>query len=163
MRRRADNPKKATAAYLERVALHYLERYAGSEVRLRRVLQKRVRRSFDAHGTPDALEAKERIDALVAKLRRLGYVDDGRFARARVSSLRRRGKSARAIRAALRGQGIDPAVIDSVLDEGDDLEAARATVRRRRLTGGEKDLAKLARAGFSYDVARRAFEELPSR
>ena len=41
----------------------------------------------------------------------------------------------------------------------DDLEAARTYVRRRRLVGGDKDLAKLARAGFSYDVARRALEE----
>jgi len=98
------------------------------------------------------------IDEVVAKLVRLGYVNDARFAEQRAKTLRKRGKSARAIRSALARQGVDSAVADDVIDEGDELAAARAYVRRRRLKGGDKDLAKLARAGFSYDVARRALE-----
>jgi regulatory protein len=163
VRRRANKPpKKATEAYLERAALHYLERYAGSEARLRRVLKDRVRRSFDAHGTPEPEEAAERIDALITKLDRLGYVDDARVARSRVKSLRARGKSTRAIRAVLRGAGIDASVIDATLDDGDDLEAACAYVRRRRLTGGERDLAKLARAGTQIgQVVYAALNRVP--
>lgn len=161
-----DSPPKpplATAAYLERVAISYLERYAGSEARLRRVLRSRVRRSFDAHGTPGPGEGAKRIDTLVAKLRGLAYIDDEKLAVERVRTLRARGKSARAIRATLRQQGIDATLIDAALDDGDDLAAARVYVRRRRLTTGDKDLAKLARAGFSYDVARRALEERTAR
>ena len=154
-----ETAREATSAYLERVALNYQERHAGSEARLRRVLRDRVRRSRAAHGTPSEEAGAELIDALVAKMCRLGYVDDSRVAGARARSMRARGKSARAIRAALAGLGIDEALIEAALLESDDLEAARTYVRRRRLGGGEKDLAKLARAGFSYDVARRAFEE----
>jgi len=125
---------------------------------VRRILAKRVASSREAHGEPSAEAGEAMIDEVVGKLVRLGYVDDARFAAQRVRTLRKRGKSGRAIRAALSRQGIDPSVADDLIDDGDELEAARAYVRRRRLKGGDKDLAKLARAGFSYDVARRALE-----
>ena len=135
-----------------------MERHGGTEARVRRLLAKRVASSREEHGEPSAEDAAAMIDEVVAKLVRLGYVNDARFAEQRAKTLRKRGKSARAIRSALARQGVDSAVADDVIDEGDELAAARAYVRRRRLKGGDKDLAKLARAGFSYDVARRALE-----
>lgn len=166
MPRRAAKP--AEAPYLERVALWYLERYGGSEAQLRRVLHKRVRRSVEELGT-DREEGQQAVDAVVAKLLRQGWLDDRRYAESRVRVMRKRGKSARAIRHALRQRGVDSALIDEALDDGgDDLSAAREVVRKRRLgphrdeasrlEHRQKDLAKLARAGFSYDVARRALE-----
>lgn len=135
-----------------------MERHGGTEARVRRLLAKRVASSREAHGEPTADEGEAMIDEVVAKLVRLGYVDDARFAEQRAKTLRKRGKSTRAIRSALARQGVDASLADAVIDEGDELEAALSYVRRRRLKGGEKDLAKLARAGFSYDVARRALE-----
>lgn len=154
---RARPIKRATPAYLERVALHYLERHGGPEARVRRVLSDRVARSREAHEEPDAEEGARLVDEVVEKLRRLGYLDDARFAASRARLLRRRGKSTRAIRSALARLGLPSEIVDEAI-EGDDLEAARTYVRRRGLKAGEKDLAKLARAGFSYDVARRALE-----
>lgn len=154
-------PKPATPAYLERVALWYLARHPGTEARLRRTLLARVRRSVEELGT-DPEEGRAALEEVVAKLRRLGYLDDERFARQRVKTLAARGKSRRAIHHALRRQGVGDALIEAALEreDPDELEAARRLVRRRRLgTDRDKDLAKLARAGFSYDVARRALEE----
>ncbi|MFK7992005.1 MAG: regulatory protein RecX [Sandaracinaceae bacterium] len=166
MSRRA--PKPAKEPYLERVALWYLERYGGSEAQLRRVLRKRVWRSVQELDT-DPEEGAAAVEAVVAKLIRQGWLDDRKYAESRVRVLRKRGKSARAIRSALRQRGVDSAIIDALLAEGtDDLAAAREVVRRRRLGPfrddekrelmRQKDLAKLARAGFSYDIARRALE-----
>lgn len=170
--------RPATGAYLERVALHYLERYPGSVARVRRALERRVRRSIEELGT-DREEGFAALEAVLGKLVRMGYLDDERFARARALTLRARGRSARAIRATLQRQGIDGALADTVLGAlGDareaDLEAARALVRKRRLGAHrletpegreeraalrQKDLAKLARAGFGYEIARRALDE----
>ncbi|MBX3271276.1 MAG: RecX family transcriptional regulator [Sandaracinaceae bacterium] len=147
----------ATEGSLERAALRYLERYGGPEARLRRVLTRRAARAAEAHGAPTPQEAAHTIAVVIAKLRGLGYLDDARFARERARALRRRGKSTRAIRAALAQLGLDAETLEGAI-EGDDLEAACAFVRRRRLEPGEASLAKLARAGFSYDVARRALE-----
>ncbi|MGE0788699.1 MAG: regulatory protein RecX [Sandaracinaceae bacterium] len=154
--------KPATRPYLERVALHYLERYPGSEAKLRRTLMRRVQRSVRELGT-DPAEGEAAVDQVVLAMRERGYVDDARFARDRAASMSRRGKSQRAIRAALYQHGIGGEDADRALGEHDDLEAARALVRRARLDASDperrnKALAKLARAGFSFDVARRALE-----
>lgn len=169
MERSAKPAKPATPGYLERVALRYLERYAGSVERVRRVLARRVTRSVAELGT-DPEEGLRAIDEVLAKLRRLGYLDDARFAGSRTRTLRKRGKSARAVRAALSAQGIAAATIDAALAGEDvevELDAARAFVKRRRLgphrasaeareAEREKDLARLGRAGFSYAIALRA-------
>ncbi len=163
----ARRAKPATAAYLERAAIAYLERFGGTTERLRRVLEKRVARSVEELGT-DPREGARALEQVLEKLARMGYVDDARFAASRVRTMRARGNSARALRATLARQGLDAALIERALegDPSDDLEAARALVRRRRLgphrppeqreAERARDLAKLARAGFSYDVASRA-------
>ena len=71
--------KPATAAYLERVAVHYLQRHPGTEARLRRVLKLRVRRSVEELDT-DPQAGADAIDEVVEKLRRLGYFDDASMA-----------------------------------------------------------------------------------
>lgn len=173
--------REATPAYLEGVALWYLERFPGSEARVRQVLQKRVARSV-AELETDPTVGAENLEAVVEKLLRLGFIDDERFAQSRVRSLRSRGKSTRAILATLRQQGISAELAREALeghDEGDvgtdEVEAARTFARRRRLgphrrpgrrateddevrREREKDLARMARAGFSFDVARRVID-----
>ena len=95
MSRRPSRPVSAQA--LEEAAFAYLARFEASAVRLRRVLMARVARSARDHGTdPEAYRAV--VDELVARIVARGLVDDGRFARGRVASLRRKGASARAIR-----------------------------------------------------------------
>lgn len=168
MPRRA--PKEATPAYLERVALWYLERYPGSTARVRAALEKRVRRSVQELGT-DPADGAEAVARVLEKLQRLGLLDDARFAASRVRALRARGKSARAIRATLARQGLDGDTIDAAFEAegGDELEAARRFAQKRRLgawrrpgaAADDKELAKLARAGFSLDVARRVLDEPP--
>jgi regulatory protein len=146
---------------LERWALHYLGRYASSAENLRRVLKRRVHRR-----SPDAEQAAALIDALVARYRETGLLDDAAYAAARVQALHRRGESMRAMRARLGAKGVPAAdVADAVsglrtvaLDP--DLAAACAFARRRRLgpfrraaADYARELGSFARAGFSRRVA----------
>ena len=107
---------------------------------------------------------------VIRKVRRLGYVDDERAARGWARSMRQRGKATVAIRAALRQRGVGPEIVSMVLAEGpSDLEGARRFARRRKLgphrpegerrSNRQKDLAKLARAGFSYEIAVRVLDD----
>ena len=165
-------PGKVTAAYVERAALAYLERFASSAENLRRVLARKVERRCRLRG-----EAPEPFLALVgdvvARAIRTGLVDDRRFAEGRVATLRRRGGSARLIGAKLAAKGVDRTVIAAALADGaepdadPEFAAAQALARRRRLgpyrTGErapsrEKDLAALARAGFAYGIAKRVVD-----
>ncbi len=170
-RRRA--PRKVTAKSLDRAALFYLERFATSAENLRRVLMRRVESSASFHGT-DRDEGAAMIDTLVARYLASGLLDNRAYAEGRVRTLRRRGSSARLIHLKLRQKGVADEVIAEALASlaGDGTEpemaAAAALARRRRLgpfrRPGEreerrdKDLAALARVGFSYAVARRVIE-----
>lgn len=166
-----------TAEWLERVALHYLDRYSASQEMLRRVLARRVtkraRERDEEPGTHSGL-----IEETVARAVRAGLVDDARFTAARLATLRRRGTSTRGAGAALAGKGIDRDVVEAALaaeqaeagEEEADVEtkAARAYARRRRLgphrkpdtrlAHRERDVAALARAGFSYRVAKAVID-----
>ena len=162
---------------LERAGLHYLERYASTEAGVRSVLLRKIDRAA-RDGRCDADEAAVWVDEIVQKFVRLGYVDDASFARAKAGSLRRRGDSAAKIRMTPARKGVDRDLIDEALGAEDtdtagpdgDAEfiAACRFARRRRLGPmrleetradmRQKDLAALARAGFSMDVAIRVLD-----
>ncbi|HEV2559601.1 MAG TPA: regulatory protein RecX [Microvirga sp.] len=164
-------PRPVTEAYLQRAALAYLERYASSSENLRRVLRRKVEKRCRLRGE-EAEPFLPLVDEVVAKSLRTGLVDDTRYAAARVSTLRRRGGSARAIGAKLAQKGIDRGTIAEALDgeEGDEEAAAHAFARRRKLGpyrlreregARDKDLAAMARAGFPFDVVRRVIDGEP--
>lgn len=151
------------AELLERWALHYLGRYASSAENLRRVLMRRVRR----HSPEAAQQASPLIDALLARYREAGLLDDAAYAAGRARSLQRRGESLRAMRARLAAKGVAAADIAEALTglqataADPDLTAACAFARRRRLgpyrrsadADHSRELAAFARAGFSRRVA----------
>ena len=165
---RRREPKKVTPSHLENVALYYLERFATSAENLRRVLMRRVLKSAHAHGT-DVDEGAAMVDDLIGRYQASGLLDDRAYARARVGTLHRSGNSGRVIRGKLMQKGVGSDAIDAALDaladETPDAERAAAMqlAKRRRLGPfreealraemREKDLGRLARAGFSYDVA----------
>jgi len=157
----------ADASTLEQVALRHLNRFDATVAGMRRILGAHCRRA----GLGQA-EARELIEALLARYSASGLLDDARYAAAAAHGQRRRGASRRAIEQKLMQRGVAPAdaraAIDDADSEADDAEltAALAFARRRRLGQHrapadrtkfrQKDLAALARAGFDIDTARRA-------
>jgi len=165
-------PKKISKTYLENAALYYLQRYATSAGNLKRVLMRKVKRSCAFHQTA-VEDFAPLVDELVARYMNVGLVDDKVFAQARVTSLRRQGHSGRAIIARLQAKGLSVAQIETALknvdEEHEDAEASAAQAYARRKKLGphrkkpltdpkdlQKELAAMGRAGFSYEVARRA-------
>ena len=149
-------------------AVHYLGRYTSSRQRLREVLQRFAHRKLE-HFEP--AEIRRAIDAVIADCVRLGYVDDAAFAMTRARSKRRGGRSALAIKRSLAEHDIDDTLVDAALEAADErladgeLMAALRHAARRRIgpyarirpddTMRQRHLASLARAGFSFDIARQ--------
>lgn len=166
-------PPKITASYIENASLHYLERFSSSRANLRRVLMRKVDRSLVHHGG-DKAEAAVLVDEVLAKLTRLGYLDDEAYAETKARALHRRGGSLRVIRATLSAKGVESetseAALTALAEEMPvpDLVAAMALARRRRLGPYRpaekradtrmKDLAALGRAGFSWEICRAVVE-----
>lgn len=146
---------------LTNVALFYLRRFSASRKGLTQVLERKVRRYIREKGG-DLSEAKPLIESVVDRMVSTGYVDDARLAEAKTASLHRQGKSSRVIRLKLRQKGIEPelAAQSSSTTPERELEAALTLVRKKKLgtkpERRQKDFAVLMRAGFSYDVAKRA-------
>jgi regulatory protein len=168
-RRGRKPPKPLTKERLEKAALAYLERYASSAANLRRVLTRRAQRSAGVEGSADLDTARGWIEALVARYQGAGLLDDRAYAEAQARSARRLGRSRRAIGERLKAKGIDAETASAALTAADedaaepDREAALAFARRRRIgpfrktaraEHAQRDMAALARAGFSYDIAR---------
>ena len=165
-------PRKATAQSLRNAALFYLQRYATSAENLRRVLMRRVERAAIAHGS-DVQEGAEFVNEIIIRYRETGLLDDLVYAKAQTQSLRRRGNSLRTIRARLQAKGVAREDIELAFAELDlsvtdaDLSAAVIIARRRRLgpwrlsdraDSRMRDLATLARRGFSYAVSKQVID-----
>jgi regulatory protein len=161
-------PRRISGDYLRRAALFYLERYSAPAEQLRRVLLRKVERSCRHHGE-DAGAFRPMVDEVVQACIASGLIDDRRFAEARAQSLRRKGRSARAVAAGLAAKGVGRELVAQtvVSDQEAELAAARIAARRKRLgpwSKGDraalrqKHIAALARAGFGLAVARAVID-----
>lgn len=169
-------PKRVTPAYLKNVALHYLEQRSSSRANVRRLLVRRVDQSLAEHGG-ERDEHLGWVDTLLDELVRLHLLDDAAYAEQRARSLSRMGNGSRKIRAKLAEKGLPSALVDSALAQlqgsgpSPDLVAACRFARSRKLgpyrrdtelprdrDARQKELAKLGRAGFSYEIAIRVVD-----
>ncbi len=159
-----------TPTLVERWALTYLDRYAATEAHLTRVLRRRATRGR-APDTYDRELVEGWIEATVARAVGARLVDDQRLATDVAASMHRKGGSRRALQEKLRNKGVPRDISETITRErtdDDELTAAANLARRRSIgpwrraevdrDGRRKELEKLARAGFSYDVARRVID-----
>lgn len=166
-----------TLETLREAGLRYLDRYDASLGKLRRVLTKRAQvlsERLETESRPEAEQVSEWIETVLARYVEVGLVNDQRFAERMASSLRERGLGKRAIEARLRQRGISSEIALLAVSQADEgcedpeYSAACRLVRRRKLghlrsveqreERRNRDLAALARAGFSWETARRALQ-----
>jgi len=160
-------PPLAEAA-LERLALHYVERYATTRAKLAAYLSRKIAERGWAGAAGDP------VPALVERLAALSYVDDRAFAAARAASLTRRGYGERRIGEALRAAGIEEQDAEPVREEAraGAWEAALRFAEKRRIgpyaaqppadrAAREKAIAAMLRAGHDFGHARRIINALP--
>lgn len=166
-------PKKITETYLHNAGLYYLQRFAASTGHFRTVMQRKIDRSCRHHADQDRGECTAMLNCLIEKFTASGLLNDNIYSRGMVTSLKRRGFSERAIHARLQVKGLTQSEIQAALagfhedhtkdPDQTEFEAALKLARKKKLgpyaAGRETDLKKamalFARAGFSFDMARR--------
>lgn len=175
--------RRITPEYLHNAALYYLERYAASAGRVRRVLTNKIRRSCHDHVDQDLKALLALIDPEIERLTRVELIKDSALARQFAEGYRARGVPVRMIVQKLRLKNFDEALIETVIgdleigEEGDaqtvEETAARRYLERRRLwpflrslpetpkdlsKARQKSFAALTRLGYDNDVIRRVFK-----
>lgn len=159
-----------TEEALKNLALSYVARFPCTTDKLRKHLAKKMREALDA-GEAQPGDGRKWIDGVIATLTRVKLLDDKAYAEARALTLHRRGRATSIIVRDLARLGAPEAAIlhaKSALNEtaeDPDFTAAARLARKKRLGPfaktaltrelEQKQLATLARGGFSFDIARR--------
>ena len=148
-------------------AVHYLGQYQASRAKLRVILQRFAKRKIDSDDDQAIAKAIEEVISLMADY---GYVDDEALAASKTRQGVLSGQSSRQLTAKLKQMGVNDDVTEQALkarqDDWHDPEWAAILIaaRKKRLgpfgpevdfEGQQKQMAKLARAGFSLDLIRK--------
>ncbi len=148
---------------LLKYAIEYLSKYDSSKKNLIEVLKRKIFRlniaGLEKHNLLNI------IDKIIEKLEDSNLVNDNRYIFSKISSLSRSGKSKKFISSYLLKKGINNLNIDNNFKEFEEndvnweLDSAKLFVQKKRLLTSdekyEKKIAKMARAGFSYEICKK--------
>ena len=152
---------------LKKYAYSYLSKYNTSKKNLDRILRNKIRRMN--------LEKKDKfilhtsIASIISDLEINKLIDDKNFAQSKIQSLSLQGKSRIFIKNYLLQKGIEKNMVEKIFKNFElkspnwELESAKIFARKKRLgvkksKNFEKDLAKMARAGFNYKIIKEILE-----
>lgn len=157
---------------MEFLALRYIARYAATRHMLSRVLQRHIEQAAYRDKNfvrADALAWKE---AILQRYEEKNWINDGELAQRFIESAQQGGLSKQKIEQSLLLKGVDKHLIQQKLNDAVDgqnfdemdLRSAKLFMQRKKLgihnrkqnADPKKDLAKLRRAGFSFETARKA-------
>ena len=148
---------------LLKYAIDYLSKYDSSKNNLENVLKRKILRLNIKNYEKGKLINK--IESIIIKLEKNKFIDDNRYSSTKILSLSNSGKSKNFIFNYLIKKGVNKTQIQNNLNlmqqDNDDWEFASAKifVKKKKLLekneSYEKKLAKMARAGFSYDICKK--------
>ena len=144
-------------------AVDYLSKYDSSKVNLVNVLKRKILRLKTTNYEKGKLI--NIIESIIIKLEKNKFIDDNRYSSTKILSLSNSGKSTNFIFNYLIKKGVNKSQIQNNLNSMDqnndnwELESAKIFVKKKKLLeknqSYEKNLAKMARAGFSYDICKK--------
>ncbi len=148
---------------LLKYAVEYLSKYNSSKKNLINVLKRKIFRLEISNLEKSKLI--NFIDKIIIKLEKNKFIDDDRYSSTKILSLSNTGKSKNFIFNYLIKKGVDKLKIQDNLNliykenNNWEFESAKIFVKKKRLldknTSYEKKLAKMARAGFTYDICKK--------
>ena len=147
---------------LLKYAIYYLSKYSSSKKNLEFILKKKIRRLSDEKKI--RFHLYNEIQIIIDKLEKLNLINDQVFVESKIQSLQYQAKSKNYIKQYLLQKGIDKQLIEEQIslfyENNKNLEKENALkfAKKRNLLDSDQDyqkkLSKMARAGFSYDIAK---------
>ena len=148
---------------LLKYAVDYLSKYDSSKNNLVNVLKRKILRlnvtNFEKKKLIDIIES------IILKLEKNKFIDDDRYSSTKILSLSNSGKSKNFIFNYLIKKGVNKSQIQNNLNlaqqdnEDWELNSAKIFAKKKKMLeknqNYEKNLAKMARAGFSYDICKK--------
>ena len=148
---------------LLKYAVDYLSKYDSSKVNLVNVLKRKILRLKTTNYEKGKLI--NIIESIIIKLEKNKFIDDNRYSSRKILSLSNSGKSKNFIFNYLIKKGVNKTQIQNNLNlmqqdnDNWELNSAKIFAKKKKLLeknqSYEKNLAKMARAGFSYDICKK--------
>ena len=153
---------------LKKYAIHYLSKYNSTKKNLERVLKNKITKINDIKKN-EKLILYELIFKIIEELESKKIIDDKKYTDIKILYFSSQGKSKSFIINYLLQKGIEKNLIDEMLNKFElensewEMESAKIFIRKKGLkiknsTNKEKNLAKMARAGFNYDIIKNILE-----
>jgi len=147
---------------LLKYAIYYLSKYSSSKKNLEFILKKKIRQLSDEKQI--RFQLYNDIQPIIEKLENLNIINDKLFVESKLQSLQYQAKSKNYIKRYLLQKGINKELIEEEIslfyknNKNLEKENAFKFAKKRNLLDNDNDyqkkLSKMARAGFSYDIAK---------
>ena len=151
---------------LLKYAIYYLSKYSSSKKNLEFILKKKIRRLSEEKKI--RFQLYNEIQFIIEKLEKLNLINDQVFVESKIQSLQHQVKSKNYIKQYLLQKWIDKQLIEEQIslfyENNKNLEKENALkfAKKRNLLNNDQDyqkkLSKMARAGFSYDIAKEVLK-----
>jgi len=164
--------KPLSERYLRNAGEYYLNRFPASSDHFLKVMTRKIDRSCRDHPDQNRQEWIDHVqNTLIPYFEKLGFLNDTLYATALLNSLKNKGLSKAKIKSKLVQKSVPASMIQDLLSDGyDDKTAVHHFAQKKKIgryhpdgyadyQAKQKDLGKLARAGFSYDVAMSVFSD----
>ena len=152
---------------LMKYAINYLSKYSSSKANLEIILNKKIRRL--------KIEKKDKfflynsIEKIINDLEKNNLINDYNYISSKFDLFFHQGKSRIFIKSFFQQKGIEKDVIDKAFETFEknnlnwEAESAKIFAKKKRLSNDkdkEKNLSKLARAGFNFEISKKILEDL---
>ena len=153
---------------LMKYAIAYLSKFSSSKKNLSRILKNKIMRM--------KIEKKDKfflynsIPQIISKLENNKLINDKNYTQSKIRSFTDQGKSKLFIKNYLIQKGIEKLIISDSIKEFEYLnpnwekDSAKIFIRKKKLIkspeNNQKNLSKMARAGFSYDISKEILEKI---
>ena len=148
---------------LLKFAIDYLSKYDSTKKNLLYVLKRKILRLKIPKEEKAIIFSK--VNSVFEILEKNNFIDDNRYTFSKILSLSKQGKSKKYIFNYLNKKGVNNSDIQNNFDDFQknnndwELNSANLFAKKKKLFDSEvsyeKKLAKMARAGFSYDVCKK--------
>ena len=152
---------------IKKYAVNYLSKYDSSKKNLKRILRNKINRLSLSNDEKAYLY--KCLNNIVFELEEKNIINDSNFTDNKIYNFSSQGKSKRFILNYLLFKGIEKQLVDErfeqfELDNEDwEYESAKKFIKKKKLNLSnldekQKNLEKMARAGFSYNIAKKIFD-----
>ena len=154
---------------LKKYAFTYLSKYDSTKKNLERILKIKVMKMKNLKKNEEKYLYKN-IMQIIENLELNKIINDENFTNTKIRSLFHQGNSEFFIKNTLLKKGVDKKLINVLLEDFENNNpnwkidsAIKFAIKKRlgkygKIKNKEKDLAKMARAGFNYNIALKALE-----